>query len=64
MTSTDAQVSVPIGLPAVDIGINVQVYRPLVQVPGYPVYYAPRASQDFFFRDESHTGYSTETAGT
>ena len=48
VTSADAQVSVGIG---VDIGINVATYPRLVLVPGYPVYYDPRASSNFFFYD-------------
>ncbi len=54
VTSANAQVSVSIGLPAVDIGINVPVYPQLVQVPGYPVYYAPRASTNYFFHDGAY----------
>jgi hypothetical protein len=46
VTSTQAQVSV-----GVDIGINVPVYPELVLVPGYPVYYAPRADGNYFFYD-------------
>lgn len=48
------QVSVGIGFPAVDIGIHVPVYPHLVQVPGYPVYYAPRASANYFFYDGAY----------
>ena len=53
VTSAQAQVSVGIGigLPAIDIGINVPVYPELVQVPGYPVYYDPRANSNYFFYD-------------
>ena len=36
---------------SVDIGVNVPVYPQLVQVPGYPVYYNPRASSNYFFYD-------------
>ncbi len=50
-TSAQAQVSVGIGLPSVQIGINVPVYPELVVVPGYPVYYAPRADMNYFFYD-------------
>ncbi|HEY6004649.1 MAG TPA: hypothetical protein VIV57_17375 [Anaeromyxobacter sp.] len=53
VTSADAQVSVGvgIGLPSVEIGINVPVYPELVVVPGYPVYYAPSADTNYFFYD-------------
>jgi hypothetical protein len=47
----DAQVSVSIGFPVVDIGIHVPTYPNLVVVPGYPVYYDPRASTNYFFYD-------------
>ena len=50
-TSALAQVSVGIGLPSVSIGINLPVFPELVQVPGYPVYYAPRLGTNFFFYD-------------
>jgi len=46
-----AQVSIGISLPGLSIGINQPVYPELVQVPGYPVYYAPGASSNFFFYD-------------
>lgn len=39
-----ARVSVAIGLPGVSIGIDVPVYPRMVRVPGYPVYYDPRAA--------------------
>jgi hypothetical protein len=51
MTSANAQVSISIGLPGVSIGINLPVYPELVQVPGYPVYYAPRLNSNYFFYD-------------
>ena len=50
-TSASAQVNVGIGLPGVQIGINVPVYPELVLVPGYPVYYDPRADSNYFFYD-------------
>jgi hypothetical protein len=46
-----AHVSVGIGLPSVQLGIHVPVYPELVVVPGYPVYYAPRAEGNYFFYD-------------
>jgi len=51
VTSATAQVSVAIGVPGVSIGINMPVYPQLVQVPGYPVYYAPSLNSNFFFYD-------------
>ena len=62
VTSAHAQVSVNIGFgPAVDIGIQVPVYPQLVQVPGYPVYYAPRASANYFFYDGAYWVYQGDS---
>jgi len=49
--SADAQVSVQLGFPGVSIGINLPAYPDLVRVPGFPVYYAPRADANYFFYD-------------
>jgi len=46
-----AQVSIQIGLPGIEIGINQPVYPQLVAVPGYPVYYDPGSSANYFFYD-------------
>jgi hypothetical protein len=51
VTPAAAQVDIGIGFPGVRIGINVPVYPRLVVVPGYPVYYAPGVSADYFFYD-------------
>ena len=51
MATAQAQVSVAIGLPNVNIGIHLPVYPQLVQVPNYPVYYAPRLNTNYFFYD-------------
>ncbi|MDH3287277.1 MAG: hypothetical protein OEP48_06080 [Betaproteobacteria bacterium] len=51
VTAANAQVSINIRLPSASIGINVPVYPELVPVPGYPVYYAPHLSSNFFFYD-------------
>jgi len=53
-----AQVSVQIGLPGIDIGINQPVYPQLVQVPGYPVYYDPGARSNYFFYDGMYWVYA------
>jgi hypothetical protein len=50
VTPAHAQVSVGIGL-GVGVGIHVPVYPELVVVPGYPVYYDPRADSNYFFYD-------------
>ncbi len=49
--SAVAQISVGVQLEGVSIGINVPVYPRLVRVPGYPVYYDPRADSNYFFYD-------------
>ena len=46
-----AQVSFAASVPGLSIGINVPTYPQLVRVPGYPVYYAPDLSTNFFFYD-------------
>ncbi len=51
VTTASAQVSVGIGLPGVNIGINLPVFPELVPVPGYPVYYAPQMNANYFFYD-------------
>ena len=49
--SAPAQVSISIGLPHINIGINVPTVPELVQVPDSPVYYAPGMPANFFFYD-------------
>ena len=60
ITSAVAQVSVGIGLPGVNIGINLPVYPELVPVPGYPVYYAPGMSSNYFFYDGMYWVYQRD----
>jgi hypothetical protein len=55
-----AQVSVSIGLPNVSIGINLPLYPELRQVPGYPVYYAPRLKSNYFFYDGMYWVYQED----
>jgi hypothetical protein len=57
VTSAAAQVGIGIGLPGVNIGINVPLYPELVPVPGYPVYYAPRMNSNYFFYDGMYWVY-------
>jgi len=61
ITSVAAQVSVGIGLPGVSIGINLPVYPELVPVPGYPVYYAPQVSSNYFFYDGMYWVYQRDS---
>ncbi len=50
-TPAAAQVSIGIGLPSINIGINLPAFPELVVVAGSPVYYAPRLDGNFFFYD-------------
>src|ERR1700675_2272152 len=52
-----AQVSFGIATPGVSIGFNVPAYPQLVPVPGYPVYYAPDMSANYFFYDGMYWVY-------
>jgi len=58
--SAAVQVGIGIGLPNVSIGINFPVYPELVVVPGYPVYYAPQLSANFFFYDGLYWVYQDD----
>jgi hypothetical protein len=49
--AAEAQVSIGVGL---DIGVHVSSYPELVIVPGYPVYYDPQASTNYFFYDGAY----------
>ncbi len=57
-TSAAAQVSVHVGvgvaLPGVQVGIDVPAYPRLAPIPGYPVYYAPGVSSNYFFYDGAY----------
>ena len=61
-TALHAQVSVgiQIGLPGVQIGVNMPSYPTLVAVPGYPVYYDPQASANYFFYDGLYWVYTED----
>jgi len=50
-TPAHAQVSVGIQSHGVSIGFNVSAYPRMVAIPGYPVYYDPRMSSNYFFYD-------------
>jgi hypothetical protein len=60
LISAHAQISVGIGFPGVNIGINVSAYPDLVLVPGYPVYYDPRADSNYFFYDGLYWVYGAD----
>ncbi len=61
VTTAEAEVSISIGLPRVSIGINLPMFPELVRVPGYPVYYAPRLSGNYFFYDGLYWVYQDDT---
>ena len=61
LDSAVAQVSLQIGLPAVQIGINQPVYPQMVRVPGYPVYYAPSGDSNYFFYDGMYWVYQGDS---
>jgi hypothetical protein len=51
LTPAAAQVTFGFSSGPVSIGINVPTYPSLVQIPGYPVYYAPGVPTNYFFYD-------------
>ena len=58
--SAEARVSIGIGLPHVSIGINLPIFPELIPVPGYPVYYAPQVSANYFFYDGMYWVYQND----
>lgn len=44
----------------INIGINLPAYPELVAVPGYPVYYDPRGSTNYFFHDGLYWVYRND----
>jgi len=62
-TSSSAGVSVGIGIgtPNMSLGINFSSVPELVPVPGYPVYYAPQASANYFFYDGMYWVFENNT---
>ena len=57
VTSAHAQVDVNFG---VNIGIDVPSFPELTLVPGYPVYYDPRADSNYFFYDGVYWVYQDD----
>lgn len=62
--SAQAQVQVQAGVsisaPGVSIGIDLPAYPTLVQVPDYPVYYAPQVDSNYFFYDGQYWVYQSD----
>ena len=59
-TGAHAQFSMDINVPGISIGINVPIFPQLAQVPGYPVYYDPRANSNYFFYDGLYWVYQDD----
>jgi hypothetical protein len=57
----EAQVTLQIGLPSVTIGFEQVEYPQLIAVPGYPVYYDPNATTNYFFYDGLYWVYEGDT---
>jgi len=55
-----AQISVGIQFPGINIGINMPTYPSLVRVQGSPVYYDPHARSNYFFYDGLYWVYSRD----
>ena len=59
-TTAQAQFSMQVSLPGIDVGINMPTYPMMVQVPGYPVYYAEQTDMNYFFYDGLYWVYSED----
>ena len=59
-TPAVAQVSISVGMPHAEIGFNQPVYPQFVQVPNYPVYYAPEVNANYFFYDGMFWAYNQD----
>jgi hypothetical protein len=53
----DAQLSIGLAMPGVNIGINVPFYPDFEPMQGYPVYYAPSLDMNMFFYDGLYWNY-------
>jgi hypothetical protein len=51
LASAEAQMRVEVGVPSVNIGLDLPGYPGLVRVPGHPVYYSPGVAGNYFFFD-------------
>lgn len=57
---SQVSVGIDLSMPGIDIGINLPAYPKLVPVPGYPVYYDPRGSTNYFFYDGLYWVYRND----
>lgn len=60
LAPANAQVGIAFSAPGVSIGINMPAYPDLVPIPGYPVYYDPQVSSNYFFYDGLYWVYSAD----
>jgi len=60
VNSANAQLNISFGIPGLSIGINIGEYPDLVQVPDYPVYYAPRLNSNLFYYDGLYWAYQRD----
>jgi hypothetical protein len=61
LTTAVAQISFQFNMPSVSIGFSQPHYPELVAVPGYPVYYDPTASSNYFFYDGLYWVYEGDS---
>ena len=54
------QLSIGIGNRGVSLGFVMSTYPTLVRIPGYPVYYDPRADSNYFFYDGLYWVYQDD----
>jgi hypothetical protein len=57
MVSAAVPIDISVGFAGIDIGISMPTYPELVLVPGYPVYYDPRANSNYFYYDGQYWVY-------
>ena len=60
VVSALAQTTITFGSSGISIGINVGTYPRLTQVPGYPIYYSPNGTSNYFFYDGMYWIYTND----
>jgi hypothetical protein len=58
--SASAQIRIGVEVPGLSIGVDMRAYPELVRVPGYPVYWDPRADSNYFFYDGAYWVYQQD----
>lgn len=59
-TQAQVQLRITLGSPGVNLGPAMSNYPTLVRIPGYPVYYDPRAESNYFFYDGLYWVYQDD----